>query len=31
VSQTLMRIHRSLKDAFDPDRVFNPGRLYADL
>jgi glycolate oxidase FAD binding subunit len=28
---TLMRIHRELKLAFDPDRVFNPGRLYADL
>jgi glycolate oxidase FAD binding subunit len=27
----LMRIHRELKLAFDPDRVFNPGRLYADL
>jgi glycolate dehydrogenase FAD-binding subunit len=27
----LMRIHRELKLAFDPDRIFNPGRLYADL
>ena len=27
----LDRIHRELKTAFDPDRVFNPGRLYADL
>jgi FAD/FMN-containing dehydrogenase len=27
----LMRIHRNLKLAFDPDGVFNPGRLYADL
>jgi glycolate oxidase FAD binding subunit len=27
----LMRIHRALKSAFDPDRIFNPGRLYADI
>ena len=27
----LMRIHRELKLAFDPDRIFNAGRLYADL
>jgi glycolate oxidase FAD binding subunit len=27
----LDRIHRALKAAFDPDRIFNPGRLYADL
>lgn len=27
----LARIHRQLKLAFDPDRVFNPGRLYPDL
>jgi glycolate oxidase FAD binding subunit len=27
----LARIHRELKTAFDPDRVFNPGRLYPDL
>jgi glycolate oxidase FAD binding subunit len=25
------RIQRALKDAFDPDRVFNPGRMYPDL
>jgi glycolate oxidase FAD binding subunit len=25
------RIHHALKAAFDPDRVFNPGRLYPDL
>ena len=31
VGQSLMRIHRALKSAFDPDRVFNAGRLYADL
>ncbi|MDP3207553.1 MAG: hypothetical protein Q8M65_00250, partial [Rhodoglobus sp.] len=24
----LERIHRELKTAFDPDAVFNPGRLY---
>jgi glycolate oxidase FAD binding subunit len=27
----LDRIHRELKQAFDPDRVFNPGRLVPDL
>lgn len=27
----LARIHQSLKAAFDPAGVFNPGRLYADL
>jgi glycolate oxidase FAD binding subunit len=27
----LARIHRELKTAFDPDRVFNPGRLYPQL
>jgi glycolate oxidase FAD binding subunit len=31
VGDALMRIHRSLKDSFDPDRIFNVGRLYADL
>ncbi len=31
VGEPLTRIHRALKSAFDPDRVFNPGRLYADL
>jgi hypothetical protein len=31
VSEPLMRIHRALKSAFDPDRVFSAGRLYADL
>ncbi|HMK85165.1 MAG TPA: glycolate oxidase subunit GlcE [Steroidobacteraceae bacterium] len=31
VDSVLMRIHRSLKRAFDPDRIFNAGRLYADL
>ncbi len=27
----LARIHRELKAAFDPDGIFNPGRLYANL
>ncbi len=27
----LLRIHRGLKQAFDPEGLFNPGRLYADL
>jgi glycolate oxidase FAD binding subunit len=31
VSEALMRIHRGLKQAFDPESIFNPGRLYAEL
>jgi glycolate oxidase FAD binding subunit len=31
LSDVLMRIHKGLKQAFDPTRVFNPGRLYAEL
>ena len=27
----LLRIHRELKEAFDPDGVFNRGRLLKDL
>jgi len=27
----LLRIHRGLKQAFDPACIFNPGRLYAEL
>jgi glycolate oxidase FAD binding subunit len=27
----LQRIHRELKRAFDPDGVFNPGRLYPEM
>ncbi|GAP35041.1 glycolate oxidase subunit GlcE [Piscinibacter sakaiensis] len=27
----LDRLHRELKAAFDPNRIFNPGRLYAGL
>ncbi len=28
---TLMGIHRGLKQAFDPSNIFNPGRLYVGL
>ncbi|MEQ8427709.1 MAG: glycolate oxidase subunit GlcE [Gammaproteobacteria bacterium] len=28
---TLLRLHRGLKDAFDPQRILNPGRMYATL
>ena len=31
LSAPLMRIHRELKKAFDPQGVFNPGRLYPEL
>jgi glycolate oxidase FAD binding subunit len=31
LSAQLQRIHREMKAAFDPDRLFNPGRLYAGL
>jgi len=31
LTEPLMRIHRRLKQAFDPDRVFNPDRLYTGL
>ncbi|MEP6547653.1 MAG: glycolate oxidase subunit GlcE [Gammaproteobacteria bacterium] len=31
VSEALMRIHRGLKQAFDPQHIFNRGRLYAEL
>ena len=31
LDDVLMRIHQGLKQAFDPARVFNPGRLYAEL
>jgi len=27
----LLKIHRGLKQAFDPAGVFNPGRMYAGL
>ena len=31
LSAPLARIHREMKTAFDPDRIFNPGRLYPGL
>ncbi len=31
LTATLARFHRELKKAFDPDRVFNRGRLYPEL
>jgi glycolate oxidase FAD binding subunit len=31
VTPALMKIHQGLKHAFDPDRLFNPGRLYPEL
>ena len=27
----LLRLHRALKQAFDPAGIFNPGRLYAEF
>jgi glycolate oxidase FAD binding subunit len=27
----LMKLHRNLKQAFDPSGIFNPGRLYPDF
>nr|WP_276570313.1 FAD-linked oxidase C-terminal domain-containing protein [Rubrivivax gelatinosus] len=31
LAPVLATLHQRLKDAFDPDRVFNPGRLYPEL
>ncbi len=31
LSAPLERIHHELKAAFDPERIFNPGRLYREL
>jgi glycolate oxidase FAD binding subunit len=31
LAPALQRIHRELKTRFDPDGLFNPGRLYPDL
>jgi glycolate oxidase FAD binding subunit len=31
LTPTLAMLHRSVKNAFDPARIFNPGRMYADL
>jgi glycolate oxidase FAD binding subunit len=27
----LFKLHQNLKQAFDPEGIFNPGRMYADL
>jgi glycolate oxidase FAD binding subunit len=27
----LLRLHRKLKQTFDPDGILNPGRMYATL
>lgn len=29
--QALAKLHRAMKEAFDPYRIFNPGRMYAEL
>ena len=31
LSSVVAVLHQRLKDTFDPDRIFNPGRLYAEL
>jgi glycolate oxidase FAD binding subunit len=31
LSPGLSDLHRNLKNAFDPNRIFNPGRMYKDL
>ena len=31
LTPAVQKIHHALRDSFDPDRVFNRGRLYADL
>jgi glycolate oxidase FAD binding subunit len=31
LSPVVAGIHQRLKDTFDPDRIFSPGRLYQDL
>jgi glycolate oxidase FAD binding subunit len=31
LSAPLLRIHRELKRSFDPQGIFNPGRLYDEL
>ena len=31
LNEVLMRIHRNLKQSFDPQHIFNPGRLYPGL
>ncbi|NBQ70051.1 MAG: glycolate oxidase subunit GlcE, partial [Nitrosomonadaceae bacterium] len=27
----MMKIHRALKEKFDPSGIFNPGRLYSEI
>ncbi|WP_022948030.1 glycolate oxidase subunit GlcE [Methylohalobius crimeensis] len=29
--ESLAKLHRALKEAFDPHRILNPGRMYAEL
>ena len=31
LAEPMMQIHRRLKQAFDPERILNPDRLYKDL
>jgi glycolate oxidase FAD binding subunit len=31
LAPALAKVHRNLKRQFDPDRILNPGRMYADL
>jgi glycolate oxidase FAD binding subunit len=31
LAPSLAKIHRNLKQEFDPHHIFNPGRMYADL
>lgn len=31
LTSNMMKIHRLLKEKFDPAGIFNPGRLYSDL
>jgi len=31
LASSIAKIHRNLKQAFDPDGIFNPGRMYAGL
>ena len=31
IDPAMMKYHQRLKNAFDPDRILNPGRMYADL
>jgi len=31
LSEAMMRLHRQVKEAMDPHRIFNPGRMYAAI